>query len=105
MFGSSHSYASRGIIPRFISDLFALLEKQTELEASVFVSFCEIDSELLFDLLADGGLDGQTGTELQVSQSQNTISESTAQVFEAVVKCARCSKVGRILSGTCYQMG
>ncbi|CDJ64719.1 kinesin motor domain-containing protein, putative [Eimeria necatrix] len=68
MFGSSHSYASRGIIPRFISDLFALLEKQTELEASVFVSFCEIDSELLFDLLADSGLEGQTGTELQIQE-------------------------------------
>ncbi|OEH75393.1 kinesin motor domain-containing protein [Cyclospora cayetanensis] len=67
MCGSLRSFDLRGIIPRSISSLFSLLEEQTGIEFSLCVSYCEIYSELIFDLLAEGGLEGQTGTELQAN--------------------------------------
>ncbi|XP_026192145.1 kinesin-like protein KIF9 [Cyclospora cayetanensis] len=68
MCGSLRSFDLRGIIPRSISSLFSLLEEQTGIEFSLCVSYCEIYSELIFDLLAEGGLEGQTGTELQIQE-------------------------------------
>ena len=67
MSGNLRCYELRGIIPRSLSFLFSLIERQTEREFNVSVSYCEIYSDLLFDLLADGGLERQTGTELQVN--------------------------------------
>ena len=70
IFGDSDSYSDRGAVPRFISSLFALLNKQQNADAAVSVSFCCIDADLLFDLLAVGGLHKQTGNELQVQRSR-----------------------------------
>lgn len=67
MCGDLRVYELRGLIPRTLSVLFETLEKHPETEFTISVSYCEIYSDLMFDLLAEGGLEGQTGTELQVS--------------------------------------
>ena len=67
MSGSLRQYELRGLIPRSLTFLFSQLERTTDATFSVSVSFCEIYLEFIYDLLAEGGLEGQTGTELQVN--------------------------------------
>ncbi|KAL8455430.1 hypothetical protein Emag_000737 [Eimeria magna] len=68
MCGDLGSYELRGLIPRSLALLFEQIEKFPETEFKVSVSYCEIYSELILDLLAEGRLDAQTGADLQIQE-------------------------------------
>ncbi|KAL8273441.1 hypothetical protein Esti_002628 [Eimeria stiedai] len=68
MCGDLGSYELRGLIPRSLALLFEQMEKLPETEFKVSVSYCEIYSELILDLLAEGRFDAQTGADLQIRE-------------------------------------
>ncbi|KAL8448425.1 hypothetical protein Emed_003759 [Eimeria media] len=68
MCGDLGSYELRGLIPRSLALIFEQIEKLPETEFKVSVSYCEIYSELILDLLAEGRLDAQSGADLQIQE-------------------------------------
>lgn len=69
MCGGMRSFELRGIIPRTITAIFAAIEDRPAMSYSVRVSYTEIYSEFMYDLLAQSSVERDSGTELQVGHT------------------------------------
>ena len=65
------NFEHRGIIPRAISQLYRDIERRSESEISVRVSYVEIYKEKMFDLLQDK--DGGGGNPLTITEDEQVM--------------------------------
>lgn len=68
MIGDTKAYVYRGIAPRAVSQVFSEIDARPDINYAVYVSYCEIYNDKIFDLLDSEGSDPKNGPDYVIAE-------------------------------------